>query len=97
MTQRVIMARLKAVPGQRDALLSVLRAHASRCLEGEPGTLQFDLVCPDEEADAVLIYERYADQAAMDAHSQGASIAQARQEFKGLLESSTAEFCTVVS
>ena len=93
MTQRVIMAQLKALSGRRDEVLSVLRAHAKRCLEGEPGTLQFDLLCPDEDPDTVLIYERYADQAAMDAHSNGDSIKQVLREFKGLVETTTAKFC----
>jgi len=89
------MARLKAVSGRRGEVLSVLRAHAKRCLEGELGTLQFDLLCPDGDPDTVLIYERYKDKAAMDAHSSGESIKQARREFDGLVETTTAEFCDI--
>ena len=95
MTQRVIMARLEATPGSREDLLLVLKAHAKRCLQGEPGTLQFDLLCPDGQPDAVLIYERYRDQAALDAHSNGTSIAEARRDFKLLVAKTTAEFCDV--
>ena len=97
MTQRVIMARLHAAPGRRGEVLAVLKAHAKRCLEGEPGTLQFDLLCSDSDSDVVLIYERYRDQAAMDAHSNGASIKQARREFEALVGDISVESCDLAN
>ena len=36
---------------------------------GEPGNLQYDLFRSKDEADTYVVYEQYADEAALEAHS----------------------------
>ena len=60
MSKLAIVATIKAVPGKRDEYLAVLKAHGKRCLATEPGTLQFEILVPQEEADTVMLYEVYA-------------------------------------
>ena len=55
-----MMATIKTVPGKREEYLKHLKAHAQRCLATEPGTLKFEILVPQEEADAVTLYEVYA-------------------------------------
>jgi hypothetical protein len=50
MTKLAIVATIKTVPGKRDEYLRHLKAHAHRCLTTEPGTLQFEILVPKEEA-----------------------------------------------
>jgi quinol monooxygenase YgiN len=57
MSKLAIVATIKTVPGKRDEYLTFLKAHGKRCLATEPGTLQFEILVPQEEADTVMLYE----------------------------------------
>jgi quinol monooxygenase YgiN len=50
MSKYAIVATIKTVPGKRDEYLTFLKAHGKRCLATEPGTLQFEILLPQEEA-----------------------------------------------
>lgn len=73
MTERMMIATMKAQPGRgaelRDAFGGMYEQVAT-----EPGTLQYMLVEGDE-ADTFYFIERYADQAAMDAHMASPALA----------------------
>jgi quinol monooxygenase YgiN len=68
MSKLAIVATIKTVPGKRDEYLTFLKAHGKRCLATEPGTLQFEILVPQEEADMVMLYEVYASPEAFQAH-----------------------------
>jgi quinol monooxygenase YgiN len=80
MSKLAIVATIKTVPGKRDEYLTFLNAHGKRCLATEPGTLQFDILVPLEEADTILLYEVYASPEAFQTHWNGTSIQQMRQD-----------------
>ena len=65
MSKLAIVATIKTVPGKRDEYLAVLKAHGKRCLATEPGTIQFEILVPQEETTAPLHQTlpdcRYAD------------------------------------
>jgi quinol monooxygenase YgiN len=84
MSKYAIVATIKTAPGKRDEYLKHLKAHAKRCLDGEPGTLRFDIMLPHEQADTIMLYELYASKEAFDAHWNGASIQQTRKDTAGL-------------
>ena len=90
-----IVATIKTVPGKRDEYLAVLKAHGKRCLATEPGTLQFEILVPQEEADTVMLYEVYASPEAFQTHSNGASLQQAKQEGAGLQVSINGVHCNL--
>ena len=60
MAKFAIVATVKTVPGKRDEYLKHLKAHAQRCLATEPGTLKFEILVPQKEADTIMLYEVYA-------------------------------------
>jgi quinol monooxygenase YgiN len=93
MSKLAIVATIKTATGKRDEYLKHLRAHAARCRANEPGTLQFDILVPQKEADTLLLYEVYASPEAFDAHWNGDSIKQTRQDTAGLLLSMTGVRC----
>jgi quinol monooxygenase YgiN len=80
MSKLAIVATIKTVPGKRDEYLTFLKAHGKRCLATEPGTLQFEILVPHEEADTVMLYEVYASPEAFQTHWNGTSIQQMRQD-----------------
>jgi quinol monooxygenase YgiN len=51
-------------------------AHKARCLEDEPGTLQFEILLPHDDDAKVLLYEVYRDDAAFEVHRNGRSFAR---------------------
>jgi len=93
MGKLAIVATIKTAPGKRDEYLDHLRAHAQRCLATEPGTLEFKILVPHDDADAVMLYELYASREAFEAHWTGASLQQIKRDAGGLQESITGMFC----
>jgi len=92
MKRLVIFATLEVQPGTRDAAVKVLLEHRARCLRDEPGTIQFDVLIPDDQPvrpggpvpaanpNSIMLLEVYEDHAAFAAHWSGPSLAQARKE-----------------
>lgn len=66
------------------AYLAAMTAHAHRARQNEPGTMRFDVITDDTDPNRIYIYEAYVDRAALDVHNAGTSIAQFREETKGL-------------
>jgi (4S)-4-hydroxy-5-phosphonooxypentane-2,3-dione isomerase len=96
MPKLAIIATIDVAPGRRDQLLHLLMAHKARCLEDEPGTLQFEVMVPREDNAKVLLYEVYRDDAAFDTHFNGASITRLREEAAGMILKIQGTRCTPV-
>jgi quinol monooxygenase YgiN len=96
MSKYAVVATIKTVPGKRDEYLKHLRAHAERCRKTEPGTLAFEILVPQEQADTLMLYELYASKEAFDEHWNGPSINQIRKEAAGLQVSLTGVRCDLV-
>lgn len=96
MAKLAIMATIKTVEGKREEYLKHLQAHAKRCRETEPGTLQFEMMLPHNDANSILLYEVYESQAAFDVHWNGPSIQQMRKDVEGLQASMTGTRCALV-
>lgn len=96
MAKLAIVATIKTAPGKRDEYLKHLKAHAERCRATEPGTLQFEMMLPHDEADTVLLYELYASPEAFQVHWNGPSIQQIRKDAEGLQVSLKGVRCDLV-
>ena len=96
MSKLAIVATIETVAGKRDQYLRFLKAHGKRCLSTEPGTLQFEILVPHEVADTIMLYEVYASPEAFQAHLNGASIQQMRQETARLRVSLKGVRCDLV-
>jgi len=75
-----IVGTIEVAPGSREQVLSLLMAHRARCLKDEPGTLQFEVLVPNDDATKILLYELYQDAAAFQTHWNGPSTARVREE-----------------
>jgi quinol monooxygenase YgiN len=62
----------------------------------EPGTLQFEVLLPQDDDTKVLSFEMYRDAAAFEAHLNGPSLAQLREELTGVAMKLHGVRCTVV-
>src|SRR5262249_11119226 len=82
--------------GRRDQLLPLLAAHKTRSLKDEPGTLQLEILMPKDDDTKVLSYEVYRDDGAFEAHRNGPSLAQWRDETAGMVVKLHGTRCAVV-
>lgn len=78
--KHAVIGTIDLRPGARDEVLRAVLAHRERSLRDEPGTLQFEVLVPDETPDKVHLFELYADKSAFVAHMKGASMAQVTRE-----------------
>jgi quinol monooxygenase YgiN len=70
-----MFVKLTAKPGTRDDLVKVF-VDALPLVEDEPGTEVYSFHTDQADEDVLWIHEIYTDQAALDAHSGGAALAQ---------------------
>jgi quinol monooxygenase YgiN len=93
MAKLAVVATIKIAADKRDEYLKHLNAHAKRCRATEPGTLAFEILVPQEDADTVMLYEVYTSKEAFDAHLTGVSIQQMRCDSAGLQVSLNGVLC----
>ena len=86
---------IDVAPGQRDQVATLLAAHKAR-LKNEPGTLQFEMLLPNDDDTKVLSFEFYRDAAAFEAHLHGPSLAQLLKETAGMVVKLHGVRCAVV-
>jgi (4S)-4-hydroxy-5-phosphonooxypentane-2,3-dione isomerase len=64
----VIVVEFRTLPGHADAFEQAVLGNARRSLADEPGCRQFDVCRRADEDGVFLLYERYDDEAAFQAH-----------------------------
>jgi quinol monooxygenase YgiN len=92
-----IVVRYQAQPGRGNEVAALLARHAA-ATRAEPGNLDFVALRLTEDPDAFVLYERYENQAAFEAHTarphyEGIAVARIRP----LLADRTVEFGQVVA
>jgi quinol monooxygenase YgiN len=95
MSKLAIVATIKTVPSQRDEYLGHLKVHADRCLASEPGTLNFEILVPQKEAETVMLYEVYESPEAFQTHWNGPSKQQSDKDTQGMTVSITGVRCDI--
>jgi autoinducer 2-degrading protein len=79
-----IIAEFKVLPSAAGNFRALAEQHARRCLEREPGCQQFDITQDAANPDQWLFYERYQDEAALEAHGKTdylAKLVEATREY----------------
>jgi quinol monooxygenase YgiN len=95
MAKQAIVVKYRVRPSRMTEFLSLLRAHIARTKAREPGCLQFELLMPHRETDAVHLYEVYADEAAFDFHNVSQTLADYKLQSEPLLLERKITWCTV--
>jgi quinol monooxygenase YgiN len=96
MPKHVVIVTIDVAEGRMEEYKRLLLAHRDRCLKDEPGTLRFDMLCPIGAENKLVLYEEYQDEAAHQAHSNGASLARAMAETAGMAANVHVVDCTMV-
>ncbi len=95
MAKQAVIVKYKVKPGSMDRLMELLKDHVARTKAGEEGCLQFDIMVPHDEADALHLHEVYADEAAFDAHNASEQLARYKASTEDLLLDRSIAWCTV--
>jgi quinol monooxygenase YgiN len=95
-SQVAIVVRYQAMAGKGDEVAALLARHAA-ATRAEPGNLDFVALRSTADPDTFVLYERYRDRGAFEAHTasphyEGIAVAQIRP----LLKDRAVEFCQVV-
>ena len=71
-----VLVHVTVQPQHVDEFITLIREHASASLRDEPGTLGFDAIQDEATPNHIYFHETYADEAACQAHLQGAILAR---------------------
>lgn len=98
MPNLALVVTIDVAPGRKDQLVSLLMAHRARCLKDETGiTLHFEVLVPYDDDAKVISYEVYRDDAALELHRNGRSIAQFRQDTGGMIANLHVTKCALLA
>jgi quinol monooxygenase YgiN len=92
MTQLTIIVEFETLDGQEEAFTALMRDHARKTLNEEPGCLRFEVIKPVERdgtpvPNRVMVNELYADEAAVTAHEANPRMPGLREATGPLLKS----------
>lgn len=94
MAQHATIGTIEVQQGARDEVLRAVLAHRERSLKDEPGTLQFEVLVPQDDPNKLMLYEVYIDTAAFMLHMKGASMAKVQAEVGSKVTGLTGVQCT---
>jgi (4S)-4-hydroxy-5-phosphonooxypentane-2,3-dione isomerase len=91
MSKIAIVGEFETKPGRHAEFETLIRNHAKKCLEIEPGTLRFELLHPFDEygtriPNRLMVSELFADQAAVEFHRSTNRMAEVAAQFATLTE-----------
>ena len=96
MSRYAIVVDFRLKPGARQAFRSFIDANARLSAETEDGCRRFDILEPSQEADRVLLYEIYEDEAAFRQHVHSAHFADFEMQCSHLVASKSVTECELV-
>lgn len=92
MSKISIVGEFTTKPGSFDAFYDLMLKHAAAS-RAEDGCLRFDVFVPFKSENRLMIYEMYADKAALDAHAGSDRIKVHRENTGDLVENRTLHIC----
>lgn len=91
-----LVVHLEIAEGQRDEFVALARAHGERSVRLEQGgCLSFEVFVPTENAQQVILVEKYADDGALQAHWDSAHMAAYIAQTGNMIVGRTRFLCTV--
>jgi quinol monooxygenase YgiN len=78
------MSTMRAQPGHREELLTILGELVATAQEDEPGTLVYTFHTVENDANVVVSYELFADDAALSVHRDSATVARVLPQLRAI-------------
>ena len=91
-----LIVHLEIADGRRDEFAALARAHGERSVRlEEGGCLSFEVFVPTENAQQVILVEKYADDTALQAHWDSAHMAAYMAQTGSMIVGRTRYLCSV--
>ena len=71
----VLVVNFKVKEGQKDAFMEVMKPLMLGS-QSEPGCIEYNLFASDDDANALVLIEKFQDQAALDFHNEAGHFKQ---------------------
>ncbi len=97
MSTVALLVELEIAPGQKEDFLARAREHRINVLNNEPGCQRFDLLSPQEDGDAVFLYEVYADKDALETHFNTPYMKEYLDDTGPMIANRKRTLCTLVN
>ena len=96
MSAIALVVEIRLHSGEREAFLARLREHRANVLANEPGCLGFEILLVEDDGDALVLYERYGDEAALEAHDAAPYFQAYRKNTAAMIASRRRILCRTV-
>jgi (4S)-4-hydroxy-5-phosphonooxypentane-2,3-dione isomerase len=97
MARIAVIVDFRIKPGQHAAFDAIIREHAAKTLQEEPGCERFEVLQPvhqgNRDESRILLCEVYKDKAAFDEHGRNPRLAKVREAYGSLIDSRTLHIC----
>jgi len=97
MEKIALVVTIEYKPESKALFLQALSEHKQRCLEAEPGTLQFEILSPAENANLVVLFELYANSQALSTHDASPSLAIFKEQAGSYITKISGQQCVVLN
>lgn len=97
MEKIALVVTIEFKPELKASFLQALFEHKQRCLATEPGTLQFEVLTPSENANSVVLFELYASAQALNDHDVGSSLALFKEQAGSSITKASGQHCSVLN
>lgn len=87
MAQQAVIPVFEVKADQVAAFLARVATHRDNCLRLEPGCVTFEILVDDDQPGRVMLYEIYADEAALAAHRASEHLQAFRADIAPMIES----------
>ena len=89
----VLVIHLDIVETRLEEFIQIVRAHGTNSQQIESGCLQFEVLVPQDLSAHVILFEVYADDAALESHWNSEHMAEYRKQIDGLIIHRTVYRC----
>jgi autoinducer 2-degrading protein len=96
MQKVALIVTLEYKPESKASFLQALFSHQQRCLQTEPGTLQFEILNAGEGTNSVVLFEFYANEEALSMHDAGPSLALFKEQAGAFITKASGQRCAVM-
>ncbi len=96
MSHFAVVVTIKLKPGTADGFRALILANAAASRQNEPGCHRFDVLVPEDDADAFVFYEEYSDAAAFEAHRESPHFKTYWQATEAMIDDRSIRRCSVI-
>ena len=89
----VLIVHLDIAKAQLEEFIQIVRSHGANSRRIESGCLQFEVLLPKEPTAHVILFEVYADDAALESHWDSQHMAEYRKQIEGMIVHRTVYRC----